>query len=331
MISAGSVKKLCVVAASSFIAATFAFAQAPAFEIPKWAFPTLPSEFPSSIRQSDTTRHTLERSTKSFTGRQISDALNPPDWNPESHPPAPDVVIHGRKEVKYGCGLCHLPDGQGRSENATVAGLPVDYFIRQIADMRSGKRAAAVEFAASTRMKDIAIAATDAEIADAAKYFAAIRPRRQYTVVEATIIPRTYEAGGLYARRRGEETEPLGDRMMEISDNIEHHEMRDPDETFTVYVQPGTLAKGRAIAITARADSPTRCATCHGAELRGGSAGTIGPPIAGKSPLYLLRQLIGFRTKARNGATSAPMQIVTHKLSLGEMIAAAAYAGSRAP
>src|SRR5450755_1752332 len=132
-------RMVCVVAASSFIAATFASAQAPAFEIPKWAFPILPSEFPSSIRQSDTTRHTLEHSMRSFTGRQISDALNPPDWNPESHPPAPDAVIHARQEVKYGCGLCHLPDGQGRSENATVAGLPEAYAFRQIADMRSGK------------------------------------------------------------------------------------------------------------------------------------------------------------------------------------------------
>ena len=66
------------------------------------------------------------------------------------------------------------------------------------------------------------------EIAAAAKYFAGIRPRRQYTVVEATVVPRSYQAGGLYARRPGDETEPLGDRMMEISDNIEHHEMRDP-------------------------------------------------------------------------------------------------------
>jgi cytochrome c553 len=119
---------------------------------------------------------------------------------------------------------------------------------------------------------------------------------------------------------------------MEISDNIERHEMRDPNETFTVYVRPGTLAKGRALAVTAPETSPTRCATCHGADLRGGTTGTtIGPPIAGRSPLYLLRQLIGFKTKSRNGSTSAPMQTVTASLSLDEMIAAAAYAGSRPP
>ena len=324
-------KRAGVVAASALIAATVAFAQQPAFEIPKWAFPSLPAEFPSAVRATDTTRRSLAHSSRSFTGRQIGDLINPVDWRPEAHPPAPDIVLHARPEVKYACGLCHLPDGQGRSENATVAGLPEEYIRRQIDDIRSGKRAPAAEFSASTRMRDVAIAATDAEIAAAARYFSSIRPRKQYLVVEATAVPRTYQAGGLYALRPGGETETLGDRMMEVSDNIEHHEMRDPNETFTVYVQPGTLAKGRALAVTARLGSPTRCATCHGTDLRGGKTGVVAPPIAGKSPLFLLRQLIGFRTKARNGATSAPMQIVTQKLSLEQMISAAAYAGSRAP
>jgi len=321
-------------AAAAFAAATPGFAQQQGFAIPAWAFPSLKAELPSSVHASDTAARTLAHSKRSFTGRQLTDAVNPPDWHPESHPPAPDIVIHARPEMKYACGLCHLPDGQGRSENATIAGLPVDYVRRQIGDFRSGARAPAADFASSALMKAVALAATDSEIAQAARYFSALRPRRQYTVVEATSIPRAYQAGGLYARRPGAEFEPLGDRMMEISDNIEHHELRDPNETFTVYVAPGTLEKGRRLAVTARTDSPTRCATCHGTELRGGAGGAgsiVGPPIAGKSPLYLLRQLIGFRTKARNGASSAPMQAVTKMLSLDEMIAAAAYTGSRAP
>jgi cytochrome c553 len=320
-----------LVAALSLIASRDGFAQRPAFVVPTWAFPTLRAEVPSSVRPGDTTVRTLAHSNRSFTSAQLRDLLNPPDWRPESHPPAPGVVLHARKEMKYACGLCHLPDGQGRSENATIAGLPEEYIRRQVAEIRSGARAPAAEFTAAALMKEVVMAATDEEVAAAAKYFADIRPRRQYTVVEATVVPRTYQAGGLYARRGGDETEALGDRMLEVSDDIEHHEMRDPNETFTVYVQPGTLAKGRALAITVRSDSPTRCATCHGADLRGGTAGTVGPPIAGKSPLYLLRQLVGFRTKTRNGAMSAPMQFVTQRLSLEQMIAAAAYAGSRAP
>ena len=314
-----------------------AFARQPSFEVPSWLFPTSSPDYRSSIRASDTSLHTLPGSTRGFTGRQISDALNPPDWHPDAHPAAPDVVMHARQEAKYACGLCHLPDGQGRSENATVSGLPEPYFVQQIADMRSGARSSAKEFASSARMKEIALAATDAEIAAAAKYFASIRPRKQYTVRESSVVPKSYQAGGLYAVRPGNETEPLGDRMLEISDDIERHEMRDPGETFTVYVQPGTLAKGQRIALDAATTSPTRCAQCHGEDLRGlaaikpGQPGQPAPPIAGRSPFYMLRQLAGFRTKSRNGATSTPMQSVAAALSLDEMIAAVAYVGSRTP
>jgi cytochrome c553 len=55
------------------------------------------------------------------------------------------------------------------------------------------------------------------------------------------------------------------------------------------------------------------------------------PPLAGRSPSYLLRQLIAFRTGARATPASAPMQAVAASLNLDDMIAAAAYAGSRAP
>jgi cytochrome c553 len=329
-----------VTALAGFVGITtlVAFAhQQPAFEVPAWLFPTSSPDYRSSIRSSDTSLHSLPGSSRTFTGRQIGDAINPPDWHPESHSTAPDVVMHARAELKYACGLCHLPDGQGRSENATVSGLPEVYFVQQILDMRSGARTSAKDFASSARMKEVALAATDAEIAAAAKYFASIRPRKQYTVLEGTTVPKSYQAGGLYALRPGNETEPLGDRMMEISDDIERHEMRDPGETFTVHVPPGTLAKGQRIALDAPATSPTRCAQCHGEDLRGfaaitpGQPGVAAPPIAGRSPFYMMRQLVAFRMKTRNGPTSAPMQVVAAALSLDEMIAAAAYAGSRAP
>lgn len=307
------------------------------FEVPSWLFPTTSPDYRSSIRASDTSLHALPGSTLRFTARQIGDALNPPDWHPESHPAAPDVVIHARRDAKYACGLCHLPDGQGRSENATVSGLPEAYVIQQILDIRSGARSPAKDFASSAKMKEVALAATDAEIAAAAKYFASIHPRKQYTVRESAVVPKAYEAGGLYALRPGTETEALGDRMVEISDDIERHELRDPGETFTVYVKPGTLSTGQRIALEAPATSATRCAQCHGDDLRGlsaikpGQPGQPAPPIAGRSPSYLLRQLVGFRTKTRNGATSTPMQAVAAALSLDEMIAAVAYAGSRTP
>jgi len=55
------------------------------------------------------------------------------------------------------------------------------------------------------------------------------------------------------------------------------------------------------------------------------------PPLAGRSPSYLLRQLVAFHTGARATPVTAPMNEVASKLSLEDMVSAAAYAGSRRP
>jgi len=77
-----------------------------------------------------------------------------------------------------------------------------------------------------------------------------------------------------------------------------------------------------------RTSSGPPCASCHGADLRG--VGLV-PPIAGRSPTYLLRQLVAFRTGARNTPEGAPMKPVADQLVLKDMIAVAAYAGSVQP
>ena len=69
------------------------------------------------------------------------DFFNAPDWRPDLHPPMPKVVQYGDKETQVrACGSCHLPTGNGHDEFAYVAGLPVGYFMRQMADWKSGER-----------------------------------------------------------------------------------------------------------------------------------------------------------------------------------------------
>ncbi len=70
------------------------------------------------------------------------------------------------------------------------------------------------------------------------------------------------------------------------------------------------------------------CGGCHGPELRG--LGLI-PPLAGRSPTYLVRQLLAFRTGARATPAGVPMQAVVGKLRLADMIAIAAYVGTLEP
>ena len=312
------------------VAAQQATGNATAFVIPSWAFPTTsPGVGALRPRLDSVAALHVPNGGRSFMLAQVRDALNPPDWFPDSHPPAPAVVLHARKEAKYACGLCHLPDGQGRSENATISGLPKDYFVRQLDDIRSGARHSAVlDWGPSANMTVAVQNLTNEEAAAAAAYFGALSVKTRYRVVERARIPATYELGGLLAVRVRADSEPIAGRLMEMSNDIERHELRDPGETFTTFVPPGSIALGRRIAVSAPSTSVSRCATCHGLDLRG--IGAV-PPIAGRSPAYLLRQLIAFRTGARTTSASVPMQLVTAALGINEMVAVAAYAGSRAP
>jgi cytochrome c553 len=318
------------------LAASALHAQAPhadpsAFEIPAWAFPVLGSATAPSATGNDTAvMATVPTSHAKFSVGRTRDRYDVADWNPATHRAAPPIVMHGRKPVVMACGFCHLADGRGRPENAMIAGLPADYFVQQVKDMRSRVRhtASPVPFPSSVAMQQIADSVTDAELAEAARYFARVRARRASRVVEADSVPRFMPLNGLSTILPGNEREALGERLVEVAVDLRRHELHDPMAEYVAYVPHGSLARGRALAAGDPRHGVKGCTSCHGADLRGVK---LVPPIAGRSPSYLLRQLIAFRTGARDAATSAPMREVAARLSIADMVAAAAYAGSRAP
>jgi cytochrome c553 len=177
-------------------------------------------------------------------------------------------------------------------------------------------------------MVAIADSVRPAELAEAAAYFSGLSADRRARVVEAATVPRTLGGLGLYRRAPDGGVEPIGHRLIEMPVDAVRHEMHDPNVVYVAYVPPGSIARGRALATTATPAAAASCASCHGPELRG--LGAI-PPIAGRSPSYILRQLIAFRTGSRSTPAGAPMRAVVALLGLDDMIAAAAYAGSLAP
>ena len=300
------------------------------FIVPAWLYPTTSKDAVvlTAPYDSVTPMH-LKGSRHTFTVAQTKNQNTPPDWYPSLHPRMPASVSRGRVGSLSACGYCHLPDGQGRSENATLAGLSADYILRQLDDMKSlTRRSAMPGWAPYNGMHRVADSVTADEARTAAHYFARIRARRRFAVVERAAIPATYQVAYLYAVKRDGGTEPIDGRLIEVADDLERHELRDPNATYTAFVPPGSIAAGRRIAM-AKEKTPLRaCASCHGPSLLG--VGPV-PPIAGRSPSYLLRQLLAFRTGARATSTSAPMQAVASSLSLDEMIAVSAYAGSLRP
>ena len=334
----GSARLVALAAIASSVAGAAAGAQLPhdssaraSFAIPAWAFPVLGTATAPSATGTDTSAIAkLPTARATFRVGRTRDRYDVADWNPATHGSAPAIVMHGRKPPVMACGFCHLADGRGRPENAMIAGLPVEYFVQQVKDMRTRARhsASPVPFAPGLAMQLIADSVTDAELEEAARYFAGVRARRASRVVEAEQVPRTMPLNGLSTLLEGREREPLGARLVEYPLELRRHELHDPMAEYVAYVPKGSLARGRALAAGAPSRGVKGCTSCHGPALHG--VGLV-PPLAGRSPSYMLRQLIAFRTGARDTPASAPMREVAATLSIDDMVAAAAFAGSRAP
>jgi cytochrome c553 len=330
-----SARTLLLSGALLFFAAPALVAQAPhsdttAFAAPTWAFPVQAGPMPPATGRDTAAAAEVPTSQVKFSVGRTRDRYDVADWNPEKHPTPPAFVMHGRKPTVMACGFCHLADGRGRPENAMIAGLPVDYFVQQVKDMRTRARhsGSPVAFPSAAAMEQIADSVTDPEVVEAARYFAKVRARRGARVVESDSVPRFKTLNGLSTFLPGDEKEAIGDRLLDIAVDLRRHELHDPMAEYVSYVPRGSLARGRTLALSGPGGGVKGCTGCHGADLRGEK---LVPPIAGRYPSYLLRQLIAFRTGARNGATSGPMHEVAAALSLRDMVAAAAYAGSRAP
>ena len=302
------------------------------FVVPAWAYPTDPPSIATpSAPSDDGTLLRVPGSRVEFTRSQVTDLFAPPDWHPNSHPPMPEVVARGRKPEVIACGYCHLPDGQGRPENAPLARPPGRLHRGAggcFSQRRTTQRLAWSAHPATDLMLATAESATEAEVAEAARYFSGLSMKPGVEVIESASVPGTHVAGWLYVPTEGAAREPLGERIIEVAVHHERHELRDAKLGYLAYVPPGSIARGHDIVAKGGDGVTLPCGSCHGADLRG--AGLV-PPIAGRSPTYILRQLIGFRTGARAGADGAAMQPVVARLDVDDMIAIASYIGSLEP
>jgi cytochrome c553 len=271
----------------------------------------------------------LSGSTGAFTRAQISDRFGPADWYPGDHPAMPDVVAHGKKPDVFACSLCHYPNGKGRPENAGVAGLPNAYFIQQMNDFKNGVRRSSEPRKANTNtMINIAKGMTEDDIRAAADYFGSMKWTPWIKVVESSTVPKTRIAGGMFLTLEGNEKEPLGQRIIETPEDAEGTEvLRDARSGFIAYVPMGSLKKGESL-VTTGAGKTTRCAVCHGTDLTG--LGPV-PGIAGRSPSYLMRQMVDMQQGARHGVWSDLMKPVLSNLTEDDLLNISAYAASRKP
>jgi cytochrome c553 len=264
-----------------------------------------------------------------LTPSQMHASNGVPDWFPNNHPPMPEVVSHGRPPYVQACAWCHLPNGQGRPENASLAGLSEGYILRQIADFKDGlrKSGAPVMFG-SYFMVPISDHISDADAEASAKYFSSFKYKPWIRVVETDTVPVTHPVGHMFSPVEGGGTEPIGNRIIEVPENPKLVELRDDESGFIAYVPKGSVKRGKRLVMTGGHGKTIRCAICHGSDLMG--IGDV-PFIVGRSPDQMVRQLIDIQAGTRRGPYSLLMRQPVQNLSLKDIVDITAYLASLRP
>jgi cytochrome c553 len=280
----------------------------------------------------DTAPQHVPDSDLTYTFTDAHFGFGPADWHPSEHGPMPEIVAHGKKPDVNACILCHMPNGKGRASNAPLAGLPVRYFVQQMMDFKNDLRNTAEPRKANVKnMIKYAKGMTDDEIRAAAEYYNSISysiaPMPWIKVVESKTAPKTWILGdGGFLKLDGNETEPLGNRIIEVPDNtIQHWYLRDDHNPYTAYAPIGSIKKGEAL-VTTGAGKTVQCAICHGAQLEG--IGPV-PALAGRSPNYIGRQLYDLQHGTRKGPWSGLMQKTVEKLTAEDILNICAFISSR--
>jgi cytochrome c553 len=280
---------------------------------PAWLYP---QKLPANDGLAADQQVTVPGAGFSVPASQLHDRGIAVDWFPSDHPPPPDIVVKAAKPGGFACGYCHMVDGIGHPQNVSIAGLPEAYVIAQFAAFRAGQRKAAMaDYVPNGSMTRVANDASDADIAATARYYSRLPYRSRIRVIESPTAPKVAAVGLVWERVDGP-AEPIAGRIVELMDTPSASILHDPRGTVTAFVPPGSIAAGRRIGAT------MGCMACHIDQMAG-----WGP---GRSPSYIVRQLLAFHNRTRDDPGAAPMQAVADQLSLDDMVAVAAWLGDGA-
>ena len=291
-----------------------------------WAYPTALN---SALPPPPPGLQHVPESALALTLAQVSDEQNPPDWFPNEHPPAPDIVARGHPGGSTPCAECHLMNGQGFLGAANLTGLSADYIVEQVREYRSGRRVSAQPHRADTEeMIKVAKMVSDADLAAAAAYFTILPKRPWMHVIETDTVPVTRpDRYGWLDLVPGGGVEPIKGRVIEVPEDARRLYLEDPHLNYIDYVPVGAVARGAALVHSGGPDGQP-CTSCHGADLRG-----LGktPALAGRSAAYLARMLWDIKIGARGGPAVAQMQQPARTLDEAQITDIVAYLASLKP
>jgi hypothetical protein len=99
-------------------------------------------------------------------------------------------------------------------------------------------------------------------------------------VVEAEIVPKTSVAGWFLTEANSGESEPIGNRIIEVPEDLAQFENRDARARFIAYVPAGSIERGEGLVAKGVNGGGTQGAGCHGPGLIGGSGIPASPAFA---------------------------------------------------
>jgi cytochrome c553 len=103
---------------------------------------------------------------------------------------------------------------------------------------------------------------------------------------------------------------------------------RTPRASWVAYAPVGSIKRGEDLVLRGGNGKTVACAACHGEGLKGN--GNF-PPLAGRSPSYLARQLYDIQRFTRNGPGTQLMRPVVQNLNEDDILAITAYLASLEP
>ena len=298
---------------------------------PAWAYPVNPPDFKPP--PDDGTVRQVPGSKAGYTLTQLRDRFIAPDLASRRLP-----GDAGDRRAGPQAGACMPADSATAPTAPAVRRTPTSPDCRSPTSFARWPTSRAARAIARCRIApdaaqglQLAKAITDAEIEAAATYFASIKPRSIVRVIESATAPQAVVAAWYYSGVPNGRRSRSASASSRSRRTAEQFVNRDTRARFVAYVPEGSIKRGQVLATTGGGGRTLPCGTCHGGPTMRG-VGVIGlPPLAGRSPSYLVRQLYDLKHDTRNGSQGVIMKSTVKDLTIDDMIALAAYLGSLEP
>lgn len=205
------------------------------------------------------------------------------------------------------CASCHGANGEGNAEIGlpALAGLPREYFVKQIRDFKSGKRISPMKTPYDERLTNSEVLRSDDP--DAAADFYA---HWMVGVAKGLSIEDAQSAADYYARAKRPKAPTAAANRSKVG--------------------PEILALGEELAVDGDWDRGIPpCFKCHAIGGVGVAPGF--PPLAGQHASYVTRQLKAWKSGARANDPLELMKRLSENLTDEDIQAVAAYFASLGP